>query len=566
MQIWRINTRTQVLTIEEIPDTWQRLGGRGLIARILLDEVPATCHPLGPDNKLILAPGLLSGHMVSSCDRLSVGTKSPLTGGIKESNAGGTTALQISHLGLKAIIFEDQPGTNEFTIVHLSQKGVTFYCAEEIFGLGVYAAAAVLRNRFGPRCAIMLIGPAGEMKLLASGISNLDKDGVPSRINARGGVGAVMGSKHIKAIIIDAEKGQKPDIHDRKAFKAAQFTYNKALLEHPQISIYRDYGTDGVASMANGFAALPVRGFSQGQFDIFDQIGPDHLREELLSRGGTSNPTHACMPGCLIQCSNIYGDRTGKPVVSPLEYETIALMGANLGIGDLDSIARLNWECNDAGVDTIDTGAALGVAAQAGLLEFGDYRRALELIHEIRKGTPLGRIIGNGAALAGKVLCIRRVPVAKNQALSGYDPRAIKGTGVTYATSPQGGDHTAGLTIRAKIDHQSIDGQAELSRKMQIFMAGFDTLGICAFSSSVFLSSPSLVRDFLNARYAWCVSDDILQELGRETLKMEREYNKRAGFSSANDRLPEWLLNEPLPPTGAIFNIPDEELDGVYNW
>jgi len=565
MEVWRINVRKQALIIEPVPQNWERLGGRGLVARILLDEVPATCDPLGRHNKLIFAPGLLVGHMLSSCDRISAGGKSPLTGGVKESNAGGSTGLHITALGIKALILEDQPETTGLWILHLSKDGARFEPAGELAGQGVYASARLARERFGEKAAIAMIGPAGENQLLAAGILNLDKDGVPSRINARGGLGALMGSKGLKAIVFDASGGQKPPIADPEAFKAAQKVYSKAVLDHPQSGIYRDFGTAAIARMCNTMGALPTRGFSAGEFECMESISGEHLRQTLLQRGVESDPSHACMAGCTIRCSNVYAGADGKTIVAPVEYETIGLMGSNLGLDNLDNIARLNWQANDLGLDTIDTGAALGVAAQAGLMQFGDARRALELLDEVRRNTPLGRVLGSGAALAGRVLGVRRVPVVKNQAISAYDPRAIKGTGVTYATTPQGADHTAGLTIRAKVDHLNPEGQAKLSRNAQLNMAGYDTLGACIFAGFGFAAAPETIRDLLNARYGWQVGDGILQELGRETIRLEREFNRQAGFTAADDRLPEWMTEEALAPTGAVFDVPAEDLDGVFD-
>jgi aldehyde:ferredoxin oxidoreductase len=272
------------------------------------------------------------------------------------------------------------------------------------------------------------------------------------------------------------------------------------------------------------------------------------------------------MAGCTIRCSNIYGDVDGKAIVSPLEYETVGLMGSNLGIADLDAVARMNQEVNDLGLDTIDMGAALGVAAEAGLMQFGDGERALQLLREVRKGTPLGRLLGHGAAVAGRVLGVIRVPVVKGQAMSAYEPRAIKGTGVTYVTSPQGADHTAGNTVRAKVDHLDPKLQAALSRTAQINMAGYDTLGACIFAGFGFAVAPEVIPGLLNARYDWQVGADILQTLGKQTLALEREFNRRAGFTAADDRPPEWMTAEKLPPHNSVFDVSDEDLDGVFNW
>jgi len=567
MQIWRINVREQELKREPIPETWSRLGGRGLSARILLDEVEPTCDPLGPLNKLVFAPGLLVGHMLSSCDRISIGGKSPLTLGVKEANAGGTTGLQMTLLGIKAMILEGLPAEPGLWVLHLSLQGARFDRADDLKGLGVYETARHLLEKYGKKVAIALIGPGGEMKMTAAGIQNLDKDKVPSRFAARGGLGAVMGSKGLKAVVFDSAGGQKPPFAHPEVYKEAQKAYNKALIEHPQTHAYRDYGTAAMVQLCQRFGSLPTRNFSVGLFEQADAISGEHMRDLLLERGSPSNPTHNCMPGCTIHCSNVFGSQDGKVIVTPLEYETIGLMGSNLGIDSLDTVARLCWQANDLGLDSIDVGAALGVAAEAGQMQWRDGERALELLDEIRRGTPLGRILGNGAVATGRHFGIEHVPAVKGQAMAGYDPRAIKGTGVTYATSPQGADHTAGLTIRDKVDHLDPKVQVALSRGKQISMAGYDTLGACIFAGFGFaVSPPGTIAKLLNARYGWNVPDDILQVLGKETLKLEREFNRRAGFTAEDDRIPAWMRREPLPPTNAVFDVAEEDLDSLYNW
>jgi aldehyde:ferredoxin oxidoreductase len=501
-----------------MPESWERLGGRGLLAKILLDEVDPECDPLGPENRLIFSPGLLTGHHLSSLDRISIGGKSPLTGGVKEANAGGRTGHQLANLGIKALIIENIPKEENWTLIHLSNDGVRFDSAKPYIKQGVYQTAEGLIGKYGDHVAIALIGPGGEMMLKSAGIQNLDKDRVPSRIAARGGLGAVMGSKYIKAIVIDAKNGKRPPIRNVDDFKQARKKYTDLVLGHPQTTTYVDYGTSAMVSMCNTIGGLPTRNFSSGSFEKAEDIGGDRLREMLLERGGVSNPSHACMVGCVIKCSNVFGNPDGKEViVSPLDYETIDLMGANLGIGDLDTIAKLNYQANDLGIDSIETGSALGVAAEAGLMEFGDGDRALELLQEIRKGTSLGRVLGNGAAMVGQEYGVERVPVVKGQAMPGYDPRAIKGTGVTYATSPQGADHTCGLTI------------------------------------------------LINSIYPFDVEDDFLQELGKITLQLEREFNRRAGFTAQDDRLPEWMGFEPLPPHNTVFDVSAEDLDSVFD-
>ncbi|MGD8864820.1 MAG: aldehyde ferredoxin oxidoreductase C-terminal domain-containing protein [Anaerolineales bacterium] len=561
-KVRRISLDDKQSTLEPAPDSWSPLGGRALLARIMLDELDATCDPLGSKNKLIFALGLLVGHRLSSCDRISIGGKSPLTGGVKESNAGGRTGLQMAQLGMKALILEGS--SSDWNVVHISADGVRFEPADELLGLGVHKAAIKLVESYGDHVAIALIGPAGERQMLSAGIQNLDKDRVPSRIAARGGLGALMGAKRVKAIVFDGSAGEDPPISDPKAFKAARKAYTKALLDHPQTTTYREYGTAAMTMMCNTTGALPTRNFTAGEFEGAEQLSGETLRSTLLSRGGKCNPSHACMLGCAIQSSNVYETAEGDTVVSPLEYETIGMMGSNLEIDSLDAVARLNYLANDLGIDTIELGAALGVAAEAGKFQFGDAEGALELVEQICEGTDLGHVLGNGAQAAGEYLGVERVPAVKRQAMSAYDPRAIKGTGVTYATSPQGADHTCGLTIRAKVDHLSPEGQIEVSRNGQYRMAGLDSLGACIFAGFGFSADPDVIPALIHALYGWEVDTDYVDQLGKESLRLELAFNKKAGFTREDDRLPGWMGREPLPPHNTVFDVSPEDMDSIF--
>lgn len=566
-KIWRINVREQTLKQGPIPQTWQRLGGRGLLARILVDEVDAKCDPLGAENKLIFAPGLLVGHILSSTDRISIGGKSPLTGGIKEANAGGRTGYHMAFMGIHALIIEDIPKEDGYWVLHLSLNGAKWEKADYITGLGVYETAPKLLEKYGDKVAIALIGPGGEMRMKSAGIQNIDKDKIPSRIAARGGLGAVMASKGLKAIVFDHAGGQKPAIANPEAFKVAQKDYTKSVMDHPQSVTYRDYGTAAMAQMTQRFAALTVHNFSRGTFDNVENISGETLREFTLTRGKPSDPAHACMAGCTIKCSNVFGGEDGKIIVSPLEYETIGLMGTNIDIDSLDSIGRLNWHVNDLGLDSIEIGGSLGVAAEAGLMRWGSEEDAQKLIDEIRAGTELGHILGDGAVSVGKKYNIERVPAVKGQTMSAYEPRSIKGTGVTFATTPQGADHTCGLTIRAQVNHLDPTQQREASLNAQLNMAGYDTIGACIFAGFGYAATPDgVVKRLLKARYGWDdLPDNILQALGKETIKLEREFNKRAGFTAKDDRLPEWMTKEAIPENGSVFDVSEDVLDHIFD-
>ncbi len=564
MKILRLNLETDDIRYEKVPETWQRLGGRGLVARFLLDEVPPRCDPLGPHNKLIWAPGLLTGHMLSSCDRISVGGKSPLTGGVKESNAGGTTGLRMVWLGLQAVILEGGPPLDKsWKILYINAEGARLEPADDLVGLGLKDTAERLIERYDSRIGISAIGPGGERLYRTAGVTHIDKDRNLTRISARGGLGAVMGSKRLKAIVLDQPRSNKPRLVDETLFRESSRRYLQGLHEHPQTETYKEFGTAAMVNMCNTFGGMPTHNFSTGNFEAAEKISGETIRDLNRSRGGEIS--HACMPGCTIRCSNLYAGPEGETLVTPLEFETLGLMGSNLGINDPDIIARLNHIANDMGVDTIDVGAALGIAAEAGLMDFGDSERALQLMEEIERGTPLGHNLGNGAAHAAKVFGIHRVPIVKGQAISAYDPRAIKGTGVTYATSPQGADHTCGLTIRAKIDHLDPSGQVEVSRNSQYNVAAYDTLGVCAMGTFGFSTDNTIIPDLINARYGWGVGEEYLRKLGREVILMEREFNTRAGFTKEDDRLPEWMMHEKLPPHDSVFDVPDSELDTIFD-
>jgi aldehyde:ferredoxin oxidoreductase len=566
-QVWRVNVREQTLRQEPVPETWQRLGGRGLIARVLVDEVDAKCDPLGPENKLIFAPGLLVGHILSSTDRISIGGKSPLTGGIKEANAGGRTGFHMAFMGIHALIIEDMPKEDGYWVLYLSLNGAKWERADDLVGLGVYATAPKLIEKYGDKVAMSMIGPGGEMRMKSAGIQNLDKDKIPSRIAARGGLGAVMATKGLKAIVFDHVGGQKPSIVDPEAFKIASKDYTKTVMDHPQSVTYRDYGTAAMAQMTQSFAAIPAHNFSRGTFDKVENISGETLREFTLTRGKPSDPSHACMAGCTIKCSNVFGGEDGKIIVSPLEYETIGLMGTNIDIDSLDAIGRMNWHVNDLGLDSIEIGGSLGVAAEAGLMRWGSEEDAQKLIDEIRAGTELGKILGDGAVTVGKKYNIERVPAVKGQAMSAYEPRSIKGTGLTYATTPQGADHTCGLTIRAQVNHLDPTQQKEASLNAQLNMAGYDTIGACIFAGFGYAATPDgVVKRLLKARYGWeDVPDNILQALGKETIKLERLFNKRAGFTKEDDRLPKWMMEEALPENGSVFDVSEEVLDHIFD-
>jgi aldehyde:ferredoxin oxidoreductase len=448
-KIFRVNMSELSAKVEAVPAEWMGLGGRGLTSTVIATEVRPTCHPLGSHNKLVIAPGLLSGTPAANSGRISCGAKSPLTGTIKEANAGGTSAQMLARLGIKALIIEGKPkDDSKWYSLHVKKDGVTISEETEVVGLGNFDTVKIVNQRLGDKIGVITIGPAGEMRMSSANISIKDPES-HLRSCGRGGLGAVMGSKKVKFISIETTSDQV-EIANPEAFKAANRIFGKALVDNPISKALAQYGTNVLVNIINESGGLPTKNFTIGQFEGHEAISGETMHDTIVARGG--KPKHNCHPGCVIQCSQIYTDIKGQYKTSGFEYETIWALGADCCIDNLDHLAEADSLMDDIGIDSIETPVAFGVAMEAGVLKFGDGAELCRILREeVAKGTPLGRIIGNGAASVGKSFGITRVPVVKGQAIPAYDPRAIKGIGITYATSTQGADHTMGYTIATNI-------------------------------------------------------------------------------------------------------------------
>jgi len=573
-KLLRINTREKTFKFEDTPENYAGLGGRALTSKMVLDEIPATCHPLGKNNKLIFAPGIMSGSPAADSGRLSAGAKSPLTGGIKESNAGGLVSQKLARLGITGLILEDKPDTDDYSMIVINNDGVEILPAGDLVKAGNYEVMEKLWAKYGKNTGILSIGQAGEQCLKGASIQQADMSGRPGRAHGRGGLGAVMGSKKIKAIVIDDKGAPRIEIKDPDAFKAANKRWVEMLRNHPVSGEgLPAFGTAVLVNVINEAGALPTKNFRSGRFDDVQNISGETIAETIEKRGGIT--TEPCHPGCVIKCSNVYHDKDGKYLTTGFEYETIWAFGAHTTIKELDDIARLDRLCDDFGLDTIETGVALGVAMEGGMIPWGDGKAAIDLLSKVGDYSPEGKIIGSGALFTGDILGVDRVPVVKKQAFPAYDPRACKGVGVTYATTPMGADHTAGYGVTANIlgvggniDPTKKEGNVELSQGLQVATAAIDAAGLCLFVAFAVLDNedglPTIAK-MLNAQYGLELTPDDIIELGKSILRNEKEFNKKAGFTKVDDQLPEFFKEE-LPPHKSTWDFTIDDLQKTLDF
>jgi aldehyde:ferredoxin oxidoreductase len=543
---------------EPAPERWRLLGGRALTSHIVAGEVDAGAPPLSQEAKLVFAPGLLGGTAVTTSGRTSFGAKSPLMAGLKESNVGGVLGHKLARLGIKAAIVEGAAPTAS-QVLHITRDGARFEPADRLRGLGTYDTSRALLDGAATKTrAVVSIGPAGEQGLGAASIAVNDPEGRPTRHAARGGLGALMAAKGLKAIVIDDGGAKNVDAADPAAFRDAMLAFSRVVLDDPRTANLSKTGTAGVIKFVNrdNVHSLPTRNHRRGTFSGADAISGQRIAELGEERGGKMLP---CMAGCIIKCAIMFNDARGQHVTSALEFETIGLLGSNLDIDDIDAVARLDRLCDDLGLDTIEVGNAFGVAMEAGVLPWGDWaavERALD--QDLRNGTELGRAIGGGVAHAARTFGIDRVPAVKGQGLPAWEPRTLKAMGITYATSPQGADHTAGLVTARGVTPETL---LRASRQEQVLMAAVDSAGLCQFSNPV----EADIARFVSALYGVEWTADDVRALGRQVLLAEREFNRRAGVDDGPRALPDWLRTEPLHTSeGAqVFDL-DDDLIGRF--
>jgi aldehyde:ferredoxin oxidoreductase len=560
MKILRVNMSDLSTKLEDLPAEWQIVGGRALTAKILNKEVSPSVDPLGKDAKLVIANGPVAGTRAPSCGRFSFGAKSPLTLGIKEANVGGPGGQKMDRLGLRAIIIEGATEEGKYALLKIDKDGISLEPADKYVGMKNYDLAKDIAKDFGKDVSVISIGIGGERRYKSSAITMTDKDGDSARHAARGGLGAVMGAKGLKAIVLNDKGTDALEMADRDAYRKTIKAWTGVFKEDAAMQGMARFGTPSNIAFFGNIRSMPMMNFTNEPLEGFEALAGDALEKVNEPRKGKMM---GCMPGCLVKCSIVWNDPDGNYVTSSYEYETIALMGTNLGIVDPDPIAKFDYIVDNLGLDTIELGAAMGVAASAGKMKMGDAASAMALLDEIEKGTEFGNILGDGVVATAQHLGIDRIPAFKGQAIPAHDPRATKPTGVGYATSPMGADHTAGVTYD---DFSNKEGQIPRSLAAQIMFAVSDSMGYCM------LAGPSdkkvlmeFLRDLINARYGGNVTIDEIVEVGKQALKDELKFNEGTEFHTANLPDPEFLKTEGVGPNETVFDVDPEEMKTIWD-
>jgi aldehyde:ferredoxin oxidoreductase len=529
------------------------LGGRGLGAKVLYEELEPHVDALSPGNKLIFAVGPLTGTISPTSGRMSVSTKSPLTSTVLDANAGGNWGPALKRAGYDALIIEG--AAEDPSILIIGDDQVRIIGGKDYWGMKVHATTESLTSLDGGKFNVACIGPAGEKLALISSIM-FDKTGNGGRggVAARGGPGAVMGSKKLKAVLVRGSN--KIQVADRDSLKFFVAETRKKLSESPITSrALPRFGTDVLMNVINAHGLLPVNNFQKGYSDRADEVSGESLTEKILKKRS------ACF-GCPIGC----GRKTATNGMSGdgPEYETVFALGPECGVFDLSAVTEANYLCNDYGLDTISTGVTIGCAMelrQRGVIkddiEFGDGERVKSLIPEIAERKGIGDAMAVGSRKFAEGLGAPQYSMSvKGMELPAYDPRGAQGMALAYATSNRGGCHLRGymigweiLGVPKLIDRFNWSGKADLLVRGQDLYAAMDSLIVCKFIG--YNVNQEYLGRLLTATTGVEYSQEDIMEVGERTYTLERAFNVREGFERSDDQLPERFTKEPLDQGGS---------------
>ncbi|HVN53091.1 MAG TPA: aldehyde ferredoxin oxidoreductase family protein [Anaerolineaceae bacterium] len=573
--ILRVNLTTGEIKKEptNLKDARLFIGARGLATKILSDEIDPTIDPLGPENKLIFAPGPLSGTMAPSMGRYDVVCKGPLNGTVAASNSGGSFGPEVKFAGYDMIIFEGVSKKPVYLWVKDDQAELRD--AADLWGKNVFDTTDLIRAATEEEAKIACIGPAGEKKVLFASVMN-----EMHRAAGRSGVGAVMGSKNLKAVAV---KGSGVlEVARPEDFEKAVMTARKMIENHPVGGAgLRLYGTEVLVNILNGVGALPTRNYHESYFATADKTGGETLSAKYLIR------PKGCF-SCVISCGRVTkvtnpkfaGEGEGP------EYETGWGFGADSGVDNMDAIIKANYLCNELGLDTITCAATIACAMDlyecgyitaketGGMaIRFGDGETMVKLVEMIGNREGIGDQLAEGSyRFAEKFGHPEFSMSVKKQEMPAYDPRAVQGIGLQYATSNRGGCHVRGYTISpevlgvpSKFDQHTTEGKPNLVITFQNLTAALDSTGACLFTT--FGIGADELAALLSSVTGVPYSTDDFMKAGDRIWNLERLFNLKAGLAGKDDTLPQRLFEEPVPagPSKGEISHLDQMLPEYYS-
>jgi len=587
-RILRVDLTNETISVEEIDPEVAKdfLGGRGWAIKYLYDEVDPTVDPLSPENKLFFTTGPLTGTPAPTGNRYMITTKAPLTGAISCSNSGGMYPTEMKRTGFDMFVFEGKAEKPVYLWVDGSHPEDPPHCeirsAEHLWGATVHDATDALLEETDPKARVACIGPAGERLVKIAAVMN-DKH----RAAARSGVGAVMGSKHLKAVVIRGAK-DVPLAEPEAMKELSREVRREVAADVKKGSTLREYGTAYVPSVTNEIGILPTRNFQTGVFDGVEGITGQVLTEKYLIR---AKPCFGCPIACgrstSLEGSPYEGEGEGP------EYETIASLGSACGLDDMAAVTKANYVCNELGLDTISAGVTIACAMEMyekGILpeedigmplRFGDADAVIALLEKAAYRQGFGEALAQGSYRMAEAYGYPEFSItAKKQEFPGYDPRGSKGMGLLYATSNIGASHMAGdlaymevFGVPKKIDPLSIERKPWYIKHFEDLFTIIDAAGLCVFLSIRYLCDasyevmPTRMTDLLNLATGAGYTVESLLEAGDRVYTLERLFLTDAGFSRVDDTLPRRMLEEPMPEgpaTGHVVEL-DEMLPEFYD-
>ena len=576
-KILRVNLTSGTTTIETIPEQWARdyLGGAGLATKYLFEEVPADTDPLGPDNKLIFMTGPLTGTSSASASRYSVVSKSPLTGLWGHGNSGGSFGPAMKRAGFDGFIIE---GCSEFPVyLEILDGEVKLLPANNLWGKTVPETEDILKETSDHKVTIASIGPGGENLVRYAAIMNNKH-----RTIGRTGMGAVMGSKKLKAIVCAGKA--KLNIADPEGFKTTAKRQIDFLDESMLKVGFEAFGTNMVSDMVNARGGYPTRNWQTGVFDDIEEVNSEALTNKVLDKGVSC---FACPIACGRGTTIKEGKYAGKTGEGP-EYESANTLGALCGVSDMNAITMANYLCNENGLDTISTGSTIAFALECyekgiltkemthGLeLKFGNADLVIDLVEKIAKREGIGDLLAEGSRIVAQKLGKNSSHFAMNvkgMELPAYDPRAAKICGLGYVTANRGGDHiTAFIEGPTFIDSPFVlvddskikdpfvadPQEAKIVMDLENALTAFDAIGACKFMGMLLPASD--YTELINYALGWDMDVDDFRRCGERIYNLARLYNAKTGMNRSQDTLPGRLMKDPLPEGPAKGMVIDEE-------